>query len=556
MKRNLLWTLAAASALTVMAACGTDNGNDGAEDIFLSASPAWIGFDLSNANGNVITVKSNSAWIAVPDEGLAIDKTSGKAGEESVRITHMEGDEVLTITFTTTEKNANGKNISKTVNVTNENTPPSKPIDPDSYWFKAADSATMELLKRYWPPLLSRVTAKEDVIANWHFAQRHDYKSDPNSNYWQQAHAMDAIVDAYNRTPATSEYASQKSLWLSIYDKWFQGVPKKQWMGSENWAATKWVTAYPHVKTGNAGGWRNEYIDDMAWMALTQIRMYESLLTDQPALAAKYLSQAKEIYDDYIWGWAWDATNKGLFWRMDVNSAGVPQTLSKNACSNGPAMIIAAKLAHYAANAEDKAKYLLQASEIYDWMISHLWKDTGAIADKWTGTASTGGALVYNQGTFIGGSHWLFRLTGEEKYLQTAVKATDYTINSLQLDASNGARILHSHCVSDPDNGNNSVFRAVFLRYFAEMINEKAVDNIAFGKRTGWIYNLKSWADYVWTDGVSIDKGDGVNQGVMLFSYDWRVMHPDSNISNPGVHLGNQISGAVLMESMNLIKIE
>ena len=541
----------------MFAGCDKGAEEDGGQEIFLSASPAWIGFDPADENGNTITVKSNSDWTAAADEGLTIDKTSGGAGEHSVKITSMEDDGTLAVTFTTTKKNANGRTVSRTVNVTYEGVGGGPgPTDPESYWYKQADIATMELLNRFWPPMFSRVTAKSDVADNWHFAQRHDNKADPTSNYWQQAHGMDVVVDAYNRTPSDAEYASQKALWLSVYDRWFQGVPKKQWMGGTNWSASKWTTAYPGVKTGNAGGWRNEYIDDMEWMALTHIRMYESLNADEPALAAKYLACAKEIYDDYVWGWAWDAAGKGLYWRMDVNDSGVRQTLSKNACSNGPGMVLAAKLAYHAANSDDRAKYLSQAKEIYDWMMSRLWKDTGAIADKWADNAATGGALNYNQATFAGGCHWLYKLTGEQKYLENAIKAIDHTINNQQLDASDGTRLLHSHCIGDPDNGNNSVFRGVFLRYFVPLINEPAVDNISFGKRTGWTHNLKTWAEYVWTEGKSIDKGSEGAPGMMLFSYDWRVMHPAANIVSPGVHLGNQISGACLVEAMNLIETD
>lgn len=551
MKRILLSILAAAAVLT---SCDKGPDNTNTDTIYLTVTPSELEFNAADKTKNIITVKSNSAWTAVADPGVAVDKIAGIAGEEKVKVTSATQDAALTVRFTTAKKNSDGKPVSKTVTVTHGGGDPG-PVgpDPESYWYKAADSATMELLKRYWPPLLARVAPKDDVAANWHFAQFHDYKADPGSNYWQQAHAMDAVVDAYNRTPATAEFAEKKALWLSIYDKWFQGVPKKQWMGGENWAASKWTTAYPGIKTGNAGGWRNEYIDDMAWMVLTQIRMYESLAKDQPVLAAKYLAKAREIYDDYIWGWAWDPVNKGLLWRMNVNASGVPQTLSKNACINGPAMVIAAKLAHHSTSSADKEKYTAQAKDIYDWMMQRLWKDTGAIADKWTGSAQEGGALVYNQGTFIGGCHWLYKLTGERKYLESAIKATDFTMNSLQLDASNGAKLLHSHCIGNIDNGNNSVFRGVFLRYFVPMVNETAVDDIAFGKRTGWLYNLNTWANYVWRDGKSIDKGNATTPGMMLFSYDWRVPHPSANISTPGVHLGNQVSGAMLVESMNLI---
>ncbi len=426
-------------------------------------------------------------------------------------------------------------------------------VDPDSYWYKAADSASMELLLRYWPPMLSKVTPQADALNRWHFTAQQDYKQDPNNNYWHQPHALDAIIDAYNRTPTTEEYVDEKAAWLDIFDKWFQGVPRFQYQWNENWAANQWANRYPWTAKTNADGWRNHYIDDMEWQVMTHIRMYEALKDNEPTLAAKYLAKGREIYDEYIWNWAWDdpstsggADGGGVFWMRTSDGSNA----SKNACSNGPAMVIAAKLAYLMEDDALADEYKRQAVLIYDWMEGHLWNSNGSITDNWSNGRRNGGALTYNQGTFIGGCHWLYKVTNDIKYLQSAVTATEYTINNMQGAAEDGTRILNSE--SGATEGNNSVFRAIFLRYFVDMINEPAVDEVDASARDKWYTNLENWANYVWRDGKGIDKGTGVtNPGELLFGYDWRKQLTAAEIS-AGVNLGNMVSGAVLVEAMNI----
>ena len=377
---------------------------------------------------------------------------------------------------------------------------------------------------------------------------------------------MDAVIDAYNRTPNTEEFYTQKQLLYSIYDKWFYGCPKMQWMGSEPWGASKYTTPFPHAKTGSANGWRNHFIDDMAWMVLTHIRMYESFALDYPDQALKYLNQGKELYDDYIWEWAWDtgwgsysstsvtynySNIGGLFWLLEVNDDG-QRTFSKNSCINGPAMVITGKLAHYAANEEERAKYLDQAEKLYQFMTTAprsgqnpLAMTSGLVYDNINASGNTSGsALSYNQGTFMGGCHWLYKLTGDENYLARAVATVNYTMNSLQT-GSGTSRVLNSH--DSGDGSNNSVFSAIFLRYLIPLINEP---DIPAATRQGWYDNLARWADLAWTQARGIDKGSSTTPGYMLFGSNWTSRPTSQNL-----HLGFQVSGAVLIESMNLVNL-
>jgi len=430
--------------------------------------------------------------------------------------------------------------------------------DPASYWYQAADSATMGLLNRYWPPLLTRATPQNDVVSYWAFTERADTRTLSSSNYWPQAHAMDAIIDAYNRTPSDAEglnvlgreILDQKELWLSIYDKWFQGAPRMQWCYSTNWGSTAYQTTYPHFTDfGNAGGWRNYFIDDMAWMVLTHIRMYESLVVAEPALAAKYLATGKDMYDRYIWNWAWDTWRNplvgGLFWCLGT---GGDAYTSKNACINGPGMVIAGKLAWYSEGAE-REKYLDQAKKIYNFFLTTtLATSAGQVRDNVNsaGTSISGGALTYNQGTFMGGCHWLYKLTGEAEYLNRAITATDYSLANLQTGSGN-TRVLVSH--DSEGGGNNCVFAAIFLRYFIPLINEPEVSPT---KRQEWYGHLERWANCVWKEGRAINKNGSSAANAMLFGTSWNSI---TTVAATSIHLGNMVSGSVLVESMNLVKL-
>lgn len=156
-------------------------------------------------------------------------------------------------------------------------------------WQAAADSSSVSLINRFWNAQEGYFNYNNDQADGWNEAY----------NYWPQAHAMDVVVDAYLRTNDTR--------YSALFDAWYEGIKKK-----------------------SSGVYWNNFYDDMEWIALTMIRLHEA--TGQN----KYLQTAYQLWEWIKEGWN-DYAGGGIAWNHD-------EPWSKNACSNGPAGLIAARL--------------------------------------------------------------------------------------------------------------------------------------------------------------------------------------------------------------------
>lgn len=107
------------------------------------------------------------------------------------------------------------------------------------------------------------------------------------------------------------------------------------------------------MKVQNGNTFRNDYYDDMEWNALAILRAYQATGDD------KYKAAALEIWEFIKQGWN-DNAGGGISWVEG-------QEYSKNACSNGPACILAARLYQEFGDDEDKE----WALKIYDWEKVH-----------------------------------------------------------------------------------------------------------------------------------------------------------------------------------------
>ncbi|MBQ2332030.1 MAG: glycosyl hydrolase family 76, partial [Bacteroidales bacterium] len=207
-------------------------------------------------------------------------------------------------------------------------------------WYHRADTASVALVENFWN--------KELHYCNY------DSAGDTTFHYWPQAHALDVFTDWYLR--------SKDSRVLELYDQWYEGVP-----------------------AANEGGFWNPYYDDMEWNGIAALRAYKA--TGQE----RFLEAAQRLWNFILPGWNEQAEG-GITWKKGLE-------WSKNACSNGPGAILAARLYQELKRPED----LDWARRIYAWEKEVLF-DNGAIYDNIN--AQTGKVakfcLTYNQGTFIG----------------------------------------------------------------------------------------------------------------------------------------------------------
>jgi predicted alpha-1,6-mannanase (GH76 family) len=295
-----------------------------------------------------------------------------------------------------------------------------------------------------------------------------------------------------------------------MYPLWWKGAPKFNFAGRKEDA------------------WWNPFVDDMEWMVLTQIRMYEST-SDK-----KYLKKAMQMYDDWIWT-QWGPEDEapwygGITWKTDVEK-------SKNACSNGPAAIIAARLYNFYDVAGMKGKkprgqYLAEAKKIYHWLKNTLFQPSGAVADNMArnGEINRKWIFTYNQGTFLGAAHELYKITGDKQYLADAVKAAEYV-----MDHMSGNRGV----VGNATEGDGGLFHGIFFRYFVKLINDETLDMDTRRKFHAYLTHL-----------ATVMAEHGVNKNTMLYGGRWWKAPAD----NAPVGLTPHVTGCMLMEAMCVLK--
>ncbi|MDH5826346.1 glycoside hydrolase family 76 protein [Sphingobacterium faecium] len=336
----------------------------------------------------------------------------------------------------------------------------------DVSWEQMAQQTTEQLIAQFW---------NQEGYFNYG-----SEGSDLGFQYWPNAHAMDVVIDGYLRTndPKYSAY----------FDKWFEGVKKK-----------------------NGNTYKNVFYDDMEWNALTMLRLFE--ITKEQ----KYMDAVLLLWNDILPAWNTEYAGGGLAWRKDMLH-------SKNACSNGPASILAARL--YKLTKEEQ--YLEWAIRIYDWQKETLFdRATGAVYDNINGETDVVNktALTYNQGTFLGTAVELFDITQDPLYMNDAQKIANYTITKC-IDASNNV-------LRNEGDGDGALFKGIFVRYFVEFLLRDGVQEAFRSKFENFLRNN---AKVAWTQGQ--------DAGIVLFSPSW-TQKPLGQ-----TQLTSQSSAAMLFEGL------
>lgn len=359
-----------------------------------------------------------------------------------------------------------------------------------------AEGMSQSLIKHFWSPSFPGYEQR------YYFNYGSDLSDMGTSNYWPEAHAMDVMVDAYLR--------SRDKTYLDIFPLWWKGMPAH------------------HHSANLKDPWWAEFVDDMEWMILAQIRMFEA--TGNRA----YIEKARQMYDDWVWP-TWGPDNEspwygGITWKTDIEK-------SKNACSNGPAAIIAAKLYMNYKKAgfktgKKRKEYLKEAKMIFQWLKTNLYDEaSGAVYDNMNKKGNiTKWVFTYNNGTFIGAANLLQLITGKRQYLADAQLAADYVIKKM----SDNDGVLN-----DAPRGDGGLFHGIFFRYFAQLINNPHLNDIS--RRQYKEYIMKS---------AQVMAQQGVNPRTMLYGGRWHQAPED----NEKICLTAQLTGCMLMEAACTLK--
>ncbi|MCJ8008664.1 glycoside hydrolase family 76 protein [Lederbergia wuyishanensis] len=275
-------------------------------------------------------------------------------------------------------------------------------------WGDKAELAQTSLFEYYWNEETSMFNnAYECNNCNGQF------------HYWWLAHALDTLIDAYERTNNEVYLDRSKALYESILKR-------------------------------NNGAITNHFYDDMLWMSLALFRLYEH--TNDP----KYENAVFTLWDDIKTGWS-DQFGGGIAWNKS-------QLDYKNTPSNAPAVILASRLYQKYRNPDD----LDWAIKIYDWQKSTLVDpETGFV---WDGINRTGDGKIdknweftYNQGVYIGAGVELYRATENNEYLAAAIQTAETGIK--RLVGNNTTNIL-----KDEGGGDGGLFKGILVRYLGGLV--------------------------------------------------------------------------------------
>lgn len=367
-------------------------------------------------------------------------------------------------------------------------------------WTEVADKGTLGLLQFWYP-------------ANHSSGQKGGYfghgANGANSgfNYWLQAQALDVLVDAYNRTTVESE----KATYLQYINEWYVGVQVKH-KGQNN------------IDLSNLENWEDNYNDDMEWMCLATLRVYQATGDKRFRDIAQHMWKC--IFEDSR---AYNESAPyygGIFWLRSGSG--------KNACSCGPGSLMSLKM--YSEFGDPK--YLDFAKRTYEWQRNNLYnQNTGAVYDNMSINTTTGVinvdkvALSYNQGTFLGTALELYKATGDQIYLDDAKKAANYTI---------GRKITSNGVLSGEGSEQNQVFRGIFIRSFLELTR---YENLDTATRDKYLEAMERFGQYIWQVGSASYNIDE-NTVCTMFSDAWDEA-PDS------YEFSKQMSGCMLVDAVD-----
>ena len=292
--------------------------------------------------------------------------------------------------------------------------------------------------------------------------------------FWPRAEILEILVDAFEKTGDAA--------YLELFDGMYEGFVRDY---RQDWSS-------------------NDFNDDIMWMTIACARAYQAGGKDT------YRQQAERHFN-LVYDRAFsDDLGGGLFWKTD--------NTTKNSCINGPAAIAACLL--YQITGEQA--YLDKALAIYDWQCENLLGPTGAVYDAWDLEKGINEwCSTYNQGTFIGASVYLYQILGEERFLENAVLAADYTMNDMYAQG----------VINTEDEGNDLPgFKGILARWMGKLVHECGQEQylpwMEKNARTAW--ENRNSKDIMWTKWADQTQDTfytawGCSAGVSLL---WSVLPP------------------------------
>lgn len=330
-------------------------------------------------------------------------------------------------------------------------------------WAARAGETFSALNARYWLPTHSLFEIRVPLEP-----RDNDLPFDP-FHYWWQAHALDALVDAYTRDGERTHLDQAAQL--------LEGIVQRN------------------------GGLTNDFYDDMEWLALAALRAWDA--SGEP----RFKDAALALWTDIKGGWN-DACGGGIAWRK-------PQLDYKNTPANAPAAILAARL-HLRFGHPDDLEW---ARKIFDWLEAHLidpqtgfvWDGMNRLGD---GGVDKDWAFTYCQGVVIGAAVELHAVTKEPRYLERARQTARAARQRLAQPA--------THAMPDEGGGDGGLFKGILARYLAQyalLTNDATVRGwLEDNARLAWTHRAEglSGRDWTQTPEFPLDLSTALS-GVMLF---------------------------------------
>ena len=258
--------------------------------------------------------------------------------------------------------------------------------------------------------------------------------------YWQQAHAMDVIIYAYERL-MEEERTTEAAAYKTFITRWFNN------------------------HAGNYAGstWTNPYTDDMAWIGLTIVHIGEAFGTE------RFYTAAKTVYKNTASRQKTNDTGLYLPWNTDEGAG-------PNACTLAPSALLAIKLyEHFGTDS-----YLEDAIAYCDYLIdSGITKSDGRVEEP---------PLTYTQGTLGEAMRRLYHITGKTDYKNKAGLYINYAFTSGRCTSKGLLR--HEGTSMD-----QSIFKAVLIPYAVNFVLD---EDMLLTRRRSTMKYLQDNADALW----------------------------------------------------------